>query len=152
MFVQPRRNVRMGVGRDVGIHAQSHAGNLAQSCGALGERPEFRFAFHIEQQNPGLQCRGHLVARLSHSGEDDHLRSAAVGGPHPLQFSAGNYVKTASLPRQQSQDAQVGICFHRVADGVGNIAKRFLKRRQALADRGRRINVEWSSVALCQFG
>src|ERR1039458_9818330 len=151
VFMQTRGNVGMGIGRHVRIHAESHAGNRAQPRRALCQSPEFRLAFHIEQQNPSSQRRSHLVTRLSHAREYDLLGRAAVGGHHPLQFSARNYVKAASLPRQQAQNAHIGIRLDGIADGVGDIAKRVLKGRQPLADRRCRIDVERRSVALRQF-
>ena len=142
----------MSIGRNVWIYAKRNARNLAQSRSALCQSPKFRFALHIEQQNPGFQRRSHLVTRLSHAGEHDLPGSAVAGGQQSLQFSARNYVKAAPLPRQQTQNTHIRICLDGVADGVGNVAKGFLKSRQPLVNRCCRINVQRRSVALGQFG
>src|SRR6202167_1031887 len=152
VFAQTSRDVGMGVGRHVWIHTKRDPGNLTQLCRALCQSQEFRFALYIEEQNACFQRHRHLVARFSDAGEDDLFGRSTVGGQHPLQFSARNYVEGASLARQQAQNAQIGICFDGIADGVGNVAKRLLKRPQPLADGGCRIDVERRSIALCEVG
>src|ERR1700719_4417949 len=103
--MQAGGNVRMSVGGDVWIDAQSHARDLAQAGGTLGEGPEFRFAFYIEEKNSGFQCSRHFIARFSYSRENDFLRCLPVHFENALQFSSRNYIEAASLARQQSQNA-----------------------------------------------
>src|SRR5258708_12666962 len=103
VFVQAGRNIRMRVSRHVRIHTKCDARDFPQLGGALGQSPDLPFPLPLDQQTPAFQRRSHLAASLAHAGEDGPVRGAAADRQYPLQLSAGNYVKPASLPPQQSQ-------------------------------------------------
>src|ERR1022692_4577917 len=152
VLAQARRNIRMSLGRDIGMHPQGYPRHRARTDCTLRQSPEFRLALHIEQQDSGFQGCGHLFTRFPNAGEHDFLSRAPVSTQHPLHLSAGNYIKSASLARQQAQKAYVRICLYRVANGVGDTVERMLKDGEPLKDCRCRVNVKRRAIAFGELG
>src|ERR1700686_1798483 len=152
MLAQSRRNIGMSFGGDVGIHSQRDRRSLAHAAGALRQRPQLRLALDVEKHDSCLQGRGQFLARFAYAREYDSLRGLTFRSEYSFQFATRDHVESASLPGQHSKNAQVGICFHGVADCVGQVTKRCVERVVPLADHGRRVDIERRAVLLGQFG
>src|SRR6202158_5427762 len=152
MLAQSRRDIGMSFGGDVGIHSQRDRGALAHAAGALRQRPQLRLALDVEKHDSCLQCRGQFLARFAYTREYDSFRGLTFRSEYSFQFATRDHVESASLPGQHSKNAQVGIGFHGVADGVRQVTKRCVERVVLLADHGRRVDIERRAVLLGQFG
>src|ERR1019366_5828852 len=152
VLAQARRNIRMSLDRDIWIHPEGYPRYRARTDCTLRQSPEFRLALHIEQQDSGFQGCGHLFTRFPNAGKDDFLSPPPVSNQHPLQLAAGNYIKSASLARQQAQKVYVRICLYRVANGVGDTVELLLKDGEPLKDRRCRVNVKRCAIALGELG
>jgi hypothetical protein len=137
---------------NVGVHAKRNGSGSAKASRALRQSPELRSALDVEQKNAGLQCGCKFFAGLAYAGKDYPLCCPAIGGHHPFKLPARHHVEATSLSCQQAQDAQIGICFDRVADCVRYVSKRAIEGRVALQYRLTGIYVEWRAKFLGELG
>ena len=128
VLAQAGRNIRMRVGGHIWIYPKSHARDYTGLRGTFRQHPQFRFALDIEKQDSSFQRRHQFLAGFAHAGKNDFLGCSAIGYQHPFQFSTGHHIEATSLARQQSQNAQIGVRFHGIADGVRKTAESLLKR------------------------
>ena len=95
--------------------------------GSRGQQFQLAGALDVEQQNACLQRLVDLVRQLADAGEDNVPGRFACRRHHPLQLAAGDDIEARAHPRQQPQDRQIRIRFHRVADGVLAAAECFVE-------------------------
>ena len=126
----------MGVRRNVGIHAERNPGAFSSSGRTLRQSPQFGFALHIEKQDAGLESGLHFLNRFAYARKHNSLRCATIDAQHPFQLATGDHIESASHSGQDSKNAQAGICFDRVTDGVRNLAEGRFKmcRRSRIVD------------------
>lgn len=112
---QTRRDVGVGLGVDVGVHAQRHARDLAHAAGDLVQAVQLGNRFDVEAQDVVRQRQAHFLDALA-DARKNHFARIAAGCEHAQQFAARDDVEAGALAREQVEDRQVGIGLHRVAD------------------------------------
>src|SRR5258708_19099496 len=152
MFAQAGRDVRMGVGRNIRVHPQRNRGSGAESGGTFRQRPQFRFALYVEEQNASLQRSRQCLEWCASGRENSFPGRSTVRCQHAFQFAAGDHVKAAALFCQQAQDAQVRVSFYGIADGVRYLAKRSVECVVSLLDHRGRIDIKGRPVSLDKCG
>ncbi len=125
----------MGLSGDVGVRAHRELRHLAKVSRARRQQLQFAGALHIEQQNTGPEREVDFFGQLADSGENHVARGFPADLLYPLQFTAGDDIESGAQARQQSQDREIGVGLHRVADGVLAAAKGLVKLPVALANR-----------------
>ena len=105
VLVKSGRDVRMSLRGHIRIYAQCNWSSGSQACRALRERPQFRFALHIEQHGAGPQGGSHFFPSFTHTRENYFVSGLAIGHQDTLQLSPGDHVKTAAPPGEQPQNA-----------------------------------------------
>ena len=128
---QTRRNVGMGLGVYVGVHAQTDRGFFTEFQGDIIEHFQLCFAFDIEATNPKLEGLLHFGACFAYPRKNDFLGRAA-GCQNAGQFASRHNVKTTSRFGKDLQHRQIGVGLH----GVANL--NFAARKAALVSRQRR--------------
>ena len=118
-LLQSRRDVRMRLRIDVGIHAEAHRGDLSHAGGNGRQVRELARRFDVEAEDAGRERRLHLRFGLADAGEDDLARITA-DSDHAGELSCGDDVEAAALSCKKIEDGEVGVRFHRVADQVRN--------------------------------
>ena len=83
---------------------------------------QFRLGLAVETMNAAFERILDLIRRFSHPGEH-HLRRVAARFQNAEQLAAGDNVEARTRPRQQPQDRQVGVGFHRITDPMGRVAE-----------------------------
>src|ERR1035438_295532 len=71
VLAQPGRDIGMGLGKDVWVHAQGKASLLFKPGGAGAQQFEFRLALDVEFENAQRKRFVDLGSRLARAGEDD---------------------------------------------------------------------------------
>src|SRR5215470_310209 len=142
VLVEAGRDVRMRIRWHVRIHAEGNPSGLTHTCRAFRQRPEFRLAFHVEQEDAGAQPGFHFVAGLADSRKDNLPGSASIDGQYPCEFSAGDHVKAAVHPEKKAQYGKIRIRLDRVADRVARILEGAPKGEHASADGRCGVDVE----------
>ena len=142
VLAQSRGDVRMRVGKDVGVDAQSKARASFELTGARGQQSQLSLALYVELENARGQRAVDLGRRLSHARVDHPLRSLRGGRQHPFQLAAGNNVESGSAVRQQLEDGQRGVGLDGVTHQVIPARESLLKQPQALYDLICGIHVE----------
>lgn len=111
------RNVRVGAGIDVRVHAQRNRGANAQLGGDHLQALQLVGGFDVEAVHADFEGATHVVTGLADTGEDD-LVSAAASGQNAFQLATGNDVETGTETGQDIQYAEVGVGLDRKADQV----------------------------------
>jgi len=127
VLAEAGRDVGMSVGRNIRIHAQSHGCGLLQGCSSLCQRPQFRFALHVKQQDLRFESRPHFSLGLPDAGEDHLARGTPVNLEHTFQFAARNHVEPAPRSCDEAKNAKAGIGFDGVADRVPDFSERVVE-------------------------
>ena len=109
------RDVGMGFGVHIGVHAQADRGHFPQVHRYGAEHIEFGFAFDVEAANAHLQGLLHLVTCFAHARKN-HFGRVAPGGQHAGQLAARDDVKATTGIGKHLQDGQAGVGLHGVAN------------------------------------
>src|SRR3712207_3042267 len=113
----PCGDVVVGLGVHVRVHPQGDAGALAVTGGEPVEVLELRGRLDVEEQNALPETRHELVLRLAYPGED-HLLRVEPGVHRPVEFADGDDVSPGPEGGQGTQNRQISVSLHRVADQV----------------------------------
>lgn len=60
VIFQSRGNIRVGFGIDIGVHAKTHGGGLAEFGCCVADSIQFRFAFDVKTKDSGFKCGGNF--------------------------------------------------------------------------------------------
>ena len=146
----------MGFGEDVGVDAESEAGDFTAGFGAGGEEVELGFGFDVEEEDVGFESGVDLPELFAYSGEDYFFEGGLVGFADTLEFAAGDDVEACSLGGEETKDGKGGVGFDRVADGVGTglgaMRERLPEELKALGDLRGGVDVERGAVCFGEGG
>ena len=67
----------MRLGVHIGVYTDGDRRFGPHGAGDLGQRPQFRLAFHVELADAAFQRHAHLLARLADAGKDDAVAGDA---------------------------------------------------------------------------
>src|SRR5450432_1481185 len=135
---------------DVRIHPDRDPSSFSQLRGAFEQNLQLRRTLHVEQQDPAAQRQHNLVTSLADAGKYDLFCRPRRSPEHALQFAAGDDIEAATELRKQTQQAQVGICLHRITKRVRKARKCRIQCSRSFPQRFTGIHVERSSVGLRQ--
>jgi hypothetical protein len=139
-LLHPRRDVRMGLGVDVGVDPQGDGRAPPRGGGGLLEGVELRGGLDVEHEDAGGERPRHLVARLADTGEDDPARVGA-GALGAEELAARDDVEAAALARERAQDRQGIVRLDGVADEVGKRRQGAVVGAVRVAQRGEAVDV-----------
>nr|ART36558.1 C435 [uncultured bacterium] len=140
VFLQASRDVGVGAGVDVRIHAQRDRCLHAQIERHLIQPFQLGGGFHVEAANAGRKRLAQLRGALADAGEH-HPVGLAPGAQHARQLAARHHVESGAQARQHVQHGEVGIGLDGVADPVRLVAKRGVVGAVGSLDGGPRIDV-----------
>ncbi len=106
--------------------------------------------FEVEAEYPELQRACHFGVGFAHAGEHDPRRIRA-GSDRARKLAARHDVEAAAQAREQVDDRQIRVGFHRVADQVGQAGECAIERRKGVFDRGAGIDEARSAVLRGDF-
>ena len=135
------RDVGVGLGVDVGIHAQADRRTPAQGQGHFGEQVEFGLAFDVEAVHTDFERAPHLEPRLAQAGEH-HARGRDARGDHAFEFAARDDVEAATGVGEGLQHGQAGIGLHCIAQQVFATGQRLLVGGECRQHGALRVSVE----------
>ena len=150
VLAQAGGDIRMRLGKDVGIDTEGEAGLLSELGGAKGEQFQLRRALHVELQDSRRQSKVDLRHCLADAGEDNPARGLWRSGQHPFQLAAGDDVKARPALGQQLENGQRRVDLDRVADEMIPARKRLLKEFQPRNDLIAGVDIERRAIAAGQ--
>ena len=130
----------MGARIHARIDADGDAGALAEEARPGGDAFEFGCAFDVDRVDAALDGEVDLRDGLANAGEDD-LRRIGARPQHALKLAARDDVEAGSQRGEPSENAQVGVRLHGVADSVVDAVQSLRQPLLALADVRPRIDV-----------
>src|SRR3984957_10257153 len=146
MIAQSGGNVGMRRGVDVGIHAQRNARLDAAPGGERINQRQFGLRLAVETLDVVFERVVDLLRLLADARKDDSPRIRA-SIQRTEQLTAGYNVEARAGFAEQSQNRQVAIGFHRVADFVRNVAEGSLVSLKSIEDRSARVDVTGRAFA-----
>ena len=139
VLLESGRNIRVGLGIDVRIHAERYRRALVHRHRHTVEPLQFRFGLHIEAADAHRQRLPHLGFGLADTRENDTPCRRA--GPHDaIQLAAGHDVETGTEPFQYLQHGKVGIGLDRIADQMRHSCQRLVESLEVPTQGGARID------------
>ncbi len=133
------RDVRVGLGIDVRIHAETHRRPLAEASRHPVQMIEFAGRFDVEAVDRMVERLRHFGVGLADAGKHDPCRIAARRD-HARQLAARYDVKPAAEPREQVEHAQIRIGLYRVADEMRDAGERRVELAKRAFKRGARVD------------
>ncbi len=130
VLLEPRRDVGMRLGVDVGIHPQRDPGLCMHLVRCAVNGDQFLARLHVEHENADLERIFDLVAPLAHAGVHDLLRIDACP-QRAEQFAARNDVRPGPFLAEHPEHGAVGVGLERKADDVRNIRQMPGQRRDS---------------------
>ena len=118
------RDLAVGLGVDIRVDAQRHAGRPAGLARKCVQKLKLGLGFHVEAADIVLERGGDLVRRLADAGKDDAVACNARR-QRPAQFALGDDVHAGAEIGQGLQDCLVGI-------GLDRIAQQMIGAREGL--------------------
>ena len=144
-LAQPRRDVGVRAGVDVGVHAQRDSRARAARRGHGPEPPDLGLALGVPLPDSALEPERQLGVGLADTREDDPLRREARPQRRE-QLAAGHDVGAGAEPCQQPQDGAVAVGLDGVADAVRDRGEGARVGRVGRLDRRAAVNVERRAV------
>ena len=86
VFAQARRNVRVRLRKNIGIHAQSEPGSNLDFSSTCSEKLKFCFTLHIEFEDAGAKSLIDLRRSLTHARENNSIDGFWRCDEHPLKL------------------------------------------------------------------
>src|SRR5438876_3617217 len=151
VLAQPRGNVWVRLRKNIRINADRDLRFAFQLGGTACQRFQFGFALNIEEQNAGLQSCFHLRNGFSDSRKDDCSRGFLTNPQQSLKLASRNYIKSAAQFCEQAKNAEIGVGFYRIADGVIDATKCVAENTHTLPNGGCGIGVKRSSESRCKL-
>ena len=139
--LETRRNVRVALRVDVGIHAERDARRRALGPGARGDAIELARRLGVDGFQAERDRAIELLAGLADAGEDDLVGDQA-GAQRDLDLAARVGVGRRAEPAQQAHQRQRRVGLERVVDGVRVARERLVETLVGLADGVRVVNVD----------
>ena len=115
--------VRRGV--DIGIYAHRHPRLHAVAMCQRVDQRQFGLRFAVENEDAGFESGVDFGRGFADAGEDDFLGIAA-GFQDAEELASGDDVESGAGFCEQTQDREVAVGFHRVADGMRLLAEGFV--------------------------
>ena len=115
VFLPAGRDLVVGVGIHIGVHADGDIDRCTRGRGNMGEQFEFGHRFHIELADPRGNGAAHLVRGLADPGKHDVLR-LHTGSQCAVQFARRHHVCSGPEISQSTDDGDIGVGLHRIAD------------------------------------
>ena len=125
----------MRFGIDIGIDANADRRPLARLSRHGIEVIELACRFDVEAMDAQFEPTVHFRDGLSDAGKND-LAGVAAGRDDSRELAAGYDVEAASQTRQQVQQREVGVGFHRVTHEVWRIAEGGVELAERAFQRG----------------
>src|SRR5271157_5240705 len=99
MLTQACGDVRVSLGKDVGIDAQGEARLAPDPSCAACQQFQLRLAFNVEFEDICLERKVDLSSCLADSRKNYLVCSLRCGSQHPLQLAPGDDVEAGAMTR-----------------------------------------------------
>jgi hypothetical protein len=139
-------DVGVSLGEDVGVDAEGEARGDVEEFSACSEEIELLRGFDVEEEDRGAEGCVDFVDLFAYSGEDGSGEGGGCGCFDAGQFSAGDDVEARAVLGQETEDAERGVGFDGIADGVGDLREGLLEHGQAGEDVVLRVDVKGGAV------
>ena len=113
VLFQTRADVFVGMGIDVGVHADRNAGAFAHAGGQVVDYADFRYALAVETENARPQGGLDLLVGFADARVDDLLR-VETGADGQFHFVAAYAICAQPVTLDNLEDTVVGIGFQRI--------------------------------------
>jgi hypothetical protein len=146
VLAQAGRDVGVGAGVDVRVHAQADGGAAAHRRGHADSRSSSGRLSTLKQRTPAASA-WRISSAVLPTPENTTFAGSAAGREHPREFAAGDDVEAAAGTGKGLQHRQVRVGLHRVADQVRPAGQRTLVGGQRVQHRALRIDVQRAAEA-----
>ena len=140
VLAQSGRNIRVGRGIHVGIHAHGKGRLHAAPRRQRIDQGQLRLRLAIEHADAALERVIHFGGGLPHARKH-HPGWLAARAHDTIQFAAGNDVETGACFGQQRENAERRVSLHCVTNGVRQVVQGFIVSAIIFQNGGARIYV-----------
>mmetsp|Transcript_23623 Transcript_23623/g.41909 ORF Transcript_23623/g.41909 Transcript_23623/m.41909 type:complete len:244 (+) Transcript_23623:4247-4978(+) len=131
----------MGLGVDIGVHADRDGGNCAHFARNPVQHFHLRFGFNVELTDAARQGQTDLVSGLADPGKND-LVARHTRRPGACIFAARHHIHAGTSLSKGPEDRDIARRFHRIADQVVHACQRLVQHCEMPQQCRRRIDVE----------